>query len=70
MSMDAWTDRPYPTYGETPDEFADRAGRYGDAIDVYGVGQSILAAALSGPMTPATGSHSTSSPASKMLLPG
>ena len=28
-------------YGETPDEFADRADRYGDAIDVYGVGQTI-----------------------------
>ena len=30
-----------PNYGETPDELADRAERYGDAIDVYGVGQSI-----------------------------
>ena len=32
----------FPNYGETPDELADRAERYGDAIDVYGVGQSIL----------------------------
>src|SRR5215207_8313744 len=31
-----------PNFSETPDELADRAERYGDAIDVYGVGQSIL----------------------------
>src|SRR5215218_6790636 len=30
-----------PNYGETPDELADRAERYGDAVVVYGVGQSI-----------------------------
>jgi len=30
-----------PNYGETQDELADRAGRYGDALVVYGVGQSI-----------------------------
>ena len=28
-------------YGETPDELVDRAERYGDAVVVYGVGQSI-----------------------------
>src|SRR5918995_5123350 len=30
-----------PNYGETPEELAERAGRYGDALVVYGVGQSI-----------------------------
>src|SRR5215208_5959221 len=30
-----------PNYGETSDELAARAGRYGDALVVYGVGQSI-----------------------------
>jgi arylsulfatase A-like enzyme len=30
-----------PNYGETPEELADRAGRYGGALVVYGVGQSI-----------------------------
>ena len=30
----------FPNYSETPEEFADRAGRYGDAIAAYGVGQS------------------------------
>ncbi|MBW3633162.1 MAG: sulfatase [Chloroflexi bacterium] len=31
----------FPNYSETPDEFADRTQRYGDAVAVYGVGQSI-----------------------------
>jgi arylsulfatase A-like enzyme len=30
-----------PNYGETPDELADRASRYGDALVVYGVGQIV-----------------------------
>ncbi len=30
-----------PNYSETPDELADREERYGDAVVVYGVGQSI-----------------------------
>src|SRR5215210_4235262 len=30
-----------PNYGETPDELADRDERYGDALVVFGVGQSI-----------------------------
>ena len=45
-----------PNYGETPDELADRAGRYGDALVVYGVAQSIPRPARRGPMTPALGS--------------
>ncbi len=31
----------FPNYSETPDELADRNERYGDAVVVYGVGQSI-----------------------------
>ena len=31
----------FPNYSETPDEFADREERYGNAVVVYGVGQSI-----------------------------
>ena len=60
----------FPNYGETPDELADRAGRYGDAIAVYGVGQSIAARQPGAPTTPAMGSRSTSSPASRMPPPG
>jgi arylsulfatase A-like enzyme len=30
-----------PNYAETPQELADRAGRYGNALAVYGVGQGI-----------------------------
>jgi N-acetylglucosamine-6-sulfatase len=31
----------FPNYSETPDELADREERYGNAVVVYGVGQSI-----------------------------
>ena len=31
----------YPNVGESPDDFAARSGRYGDASDVYGVGQIV-----------------------------